>query len=399
LTTEVARIVRDQHFDYVSWTGGALAAKFAETLWGAHPFMREADRTDYVRAYMADLARVQTLDGQIDFIYADPFIRQPDAASAAARAERDALRASLEQRQSLAEAVLEGQTAAVLVGEGFGIGGQLLPPMAMRFARVPNFMVLSPRDRVEFTYGFAIQPAGVEEQTALETAVETAREDVSALIVPLGGIALFPAMILERSSIPASLDTFAHEWLHHYLAFYPLGLGYEFDNETRIINETAATLFGREVSRLVLARYYPDLLPAASRQPYAPVVSAPLAIPAYAPQPAPPQPTAFDYGAAMNETRLRVDELLAQGQVDEAEAYMEIRRQLFVANGYLIRRLNQAYFAFYGGYQSGTPGAGGSDPIGPAVQRVRDQQPTLLAWVTVMRGISTREQLLALAAD
>ena len=98
----------------------------------------------------------------------------------------------------------------------------------------------------------------------------------------------------------------------------------------------------------------------------------------------------------MNETRLRVDELLAEGRVEEAEAYMEERRELFIANGYVIRKLNQAFFAFYGGYQSGTPGEGGSDPIGPAVQAIRDASPSIHAWIGYLRGVTTRDELLVL---
>ncbi|MEO8396352.1 MAG: hypothetical protein ABI700_25390, partial [Chloroflexota bacterium] len=66
-----------------------------------------------------------------------------------------------------------------------------------------------------------------------------------------------------------------------------------------------------------------------------------------------------------------------------------------VAHGYGIRKLNQAYFAFYGGYQSGTPGEGGSDPIGPSVQAIRDQSATIFQWIEAMRGITTRDELLA----
>jgi hypothetical protein len=65
-----------------------------------------------------------------------------------------------------------------------------------------------------------------------------------------------------------------------------------------------------------------------------------------------------------------------------------------VENGYRIRKLNQAYFAFYGGYQSGTPGVGGSDPIGPAVQAVRDQSGSIFEWIATMRSITTREALI-----
>ena len=97
----------------------------------------------------------------------------------------------------------------------------------------------------------------------------------------------------------------------------------------------------------------------------------------------------------MNETRVTVDQLLADGKVDQAEAYMEQRRELFVAHGYLIRKLNQAYFAFYGGYQTASPGEGGSDPIGPAVAAIKAQSTSIYDWIATMRGIVTRDQLLA----
>ncbi len=78
----------------------------------------------------------------------------------------------------------------------------------------------------------------------------------------------------------------------------------------------------------------------------------------------------------MHATRVRVDELLAAGRVEEAEQYMEERRALFVENGYMIRKLNQAYFAFYGSYAD-QPGATGSDPIGPALRELRYYSPSL----------------------
>jgi hypothetical protein len=52
----------------------------------------------------------------------------------------------------------------------------------------------------------------------------------------------------------------------------------------------------------------------------------------------------------MRETRKTVDCYLSQGKIEEAERYMEERRKEFVAHGYHIRKLNQAYFAFHGIY-------------------------------------------------
>src|SRR5690606_18337922 len=123
--------------------------------------------------------------------------------------------------------------------------------------QMPNVLIVSPRDEIRFDVSITLDPMPVDAMDAPETAID-AKLDVASLIAPLGGIALYPAMILETSSIRSALEVFAHEWLHHYLLFFPLGLEYDFAGETRIINETTANLFGREVSLLVLARYYPD---------------------------------------------------------------------------------------------------------------------------------------------
>jgi hypothetical protein len=70
----------------------------------------------------------------------------------------------------------------------------------------------------------------------------------------------------------------------------------------------------------------------------------------------------------MRETRLEVDRLLAEGRVEEAEAYMDARREELVDNGYNVRKLNQAYFAFHGSY---AVGAAATDPIGAKLRALR----------------------------
>ena len=52
----------------------------------------------------------------------------------------------------------------------------------------------------------------------------------------------------------------------------------------------------------------------------------------------------------MRQTRLATERLLSEGKIEEAEAYMEERRSLLVENGYFVRKINQAYFAFHGSY-------------------------------------------------
>jgi hypothetical protein len=374
------------HFDFITWELEALRAKTEQSLFGQHAYMTETNRVQFVRDYMADLRHAQDLDAQITNAYLDPSIADAASMTSILRAERDSLREDLAQRQSIAEAILEGQVATVLVEEDFGIMGQLWPPMSMRFTGMPKLLVTSPRDEIRMENSIVLDPIPIDEMSALED--ELIQEyEISALVVPLGGIALYPAMINESSNLAFTIETYAHEWLHHYLYFHPLGWSYftgdAFAGEARIVNETTADLFGKEIAALVIARYYPEL----------PLPQLPTYMPA---SPLEPEPNAFDFAGEMNETRVRIDNLLAEGQVDEAEAYMEERRVFFYENGFRIRRLNQAFFAFYGGYQAGggMAGAGGADPIGPAVIAIRRQSSSIYDFVMSLQEVTSREELL-----
>ena len=83
----------------------------------------------------------------------------------------------------------------------------------------------------------------------------------------------------------------------------------------------------------------------------------------------PADPEAFDFNAAMRETRLEAEALLAEGKIEEAESYMEERRQFIDDNGIFIRKINQAFFAFHGSYATG---AASLSPIGDLLEELRD---------------------------
>ncbi len=153
------------------------------------------------------------------------------------------------------------------------------------------------------------------------------------------------------------------------------------------MNETTASITGNEVGTYVVKKYYPELY--VPPPPPAP----PSSNPAPTPTPDPNTPPPFDFRAEMHTTRVHTDELLAAGKIDEAEAYMEQRRQLFWQNGYLIRKLNQAYFAFHGAYADVPGGAAGEDPVGPAVRALREQSPSLADFVNTIAWMTSFDQL------
>jgi hypothetical protein len=142
---------------------------------------------------------------------------------------------------------------------------------------------------------------------------------------------------------------------------------------------------------LILLKYYPEHVPP---EPQLPQTDTPL------PRPEPdPNPNAFDFRAEMRVTRVEVDRLLAEGRIVEAEHYMEARRQFFWQNGFPIRKINQAYFAFYGAYND-APGGGaaGEDPVGPAVVAYRERFDELSDFLRSIAKVDSFEELMGLLA-
>jgi hypothetical protein len=387
LSTQVNRMLAGEQFNFAGWEVEALLSKLAHILVSPQRYMDEPARHDFLLDYLGLVADIQRTEWEIHRTYADPAVKDPEMAAAALRAQLVELRAAEEIRQPLAEAILEEQVSCTLINEGFGVLGQELPPVSVHFTPLPALLIVSPRDRIERIFSLGLRHGlDAAQREAIEEHVDVS-QDVSSLVTNIGGLSAYPAMLLESSSLNWMADVAAHEWTHHYLTPLPLGWNYGAAPETRTINETVASIMGEEAGRLMVARYYPELLPPEPEEPEEPEEEAP-----------PPEAPAFDYRAEMRETRIRVDELLAEGKIEEAEAYMEERRQEFVAHNYHIRKLNQAYFAFHGAYAD-QPGAAGADPIGPAVQELRARSPDLYTFVARIAHVTTLAELEAMLEE
>ena len=85
-------------------------------------------------------------------------------------------------------------------------------------------------------------------------------------------------------------------------------------------------------------------------------------------------PGEFNFGAVMRETRLAAEDLLAEGKIEEAEAYMEEQRLFIAEQGIFIRKINQAFFAFHGSYATGDASV---SPIGDQLEELNDRVESL----------------------
>lgn len=409
LIERARNFTRPLEFDYLTWTGDALLVKATQASLAMPAYLPRSSRIRLVAEYLDLVNRLERNEAALNRLYADPTIADKEAAAQTLHAENQRLQARYRLILPSVESILQEQVGVVLVAEGLDTLGTPLPPVLYHTAAVPMGLVISPRDRIEQLANISLRPdLSLEAQIALEDEVAR-RLDVSTLVVPIGGVGVYPTMIMRTANLPWLLSTIAHEWTHNYLQFRPLGMLYDKTPQLRTMNETAASIVGNEIGEKVLAQYYPQLarrpaawlpfsasLPGASpidlwrRSPSVALSFGMLFSPGPLPQPA---AETFDFRAEMRITRVTVDKLLAEGKVAEAEAYMEERRRFFWEHGYPIRKLNQAYFAFYGAYADVPGGAAGEDPVGPAVRTLRERSASLAEFLNRIAWMTSFEEL------
>lgn len=386
---QLRAIVNTNEFDFLTWETAAFLLKGEAILADAPQYLPAQTQKQIVLDFMTLVQETERLNAEIDRIYVDPATADPDEASQDLQKSLVQKRAALAELQPVAEAIVQEQVSTILAEQGFAVLGQAWPPVLMHMTPLPTMLVVSPRDHIERAYSYSLQVGlSTPEHEDLETAV-TDNLNLSALVVPLGGLGTYPAMIMETGNLNWFIEVVAHEWSHHWMGFHPIGYNYGVDVQIRSINETVASTIDKEIALLVVERFYPELVPPPQPETIDSVPSGPD----------PSQPPPFDFNAEMAKTRIVADRLLAEGKIEAAEAYMEARRRYFVNNGFAIRKLNQAYFAFYGAYQAEPGGAPGSDPIGPLVREVRANSVSLQAFMTQMASVGSFADLETLAAQ
>ena len=371
--TETEIAVASHRFNLLAWEAGNVFDKWYHELVALLPWNSPLPRDQRI-ALAEEFFRIggeeRRLEGELLTV---------DESSPEARGIRQRL-AEIHERQDsirpIVEQAVEREISNVLADEGLTSRiGVILPPVDTVLSPSPALMVTSPRDRIfrleNTLLRHGIRPGDREtlERLTLE------ERDLSAIVVDTGGIGTFPSVVSSGSSLHHALTTVAHEWLHNWFFFHPLGQHFWDSPDMTTLNETAATLGGWEIGD----RAYEAMTGIRfDRKPPSP--------------PAERDPDAFDFNAEMRETRQRTEALLARGRIAEAESYMEERRRELLERGYRIRKINQAYFAFYGSYATS---AASVSPIEGQLRDLRQRSDTLGEFLKTVAQFSTYEEFLA----
>lgn len=376
LEDKINEITRPYAFSLFKWELDMFSQEIDAYV--RQPFLADSADSMAVIAYFQLVAHENSLRDQIDGI-------QGGFAEGDAGALQEMLEVFTAERKAIeseAESIIAQQISLAAIG--LGIYNPLdpcwsvrstFPPVKLKLREPPQLLVVSPRDRIDRLTNIMLNPdISQADAVSLEKAIEEL--GVSAIVVGLGGIATYPSFVNNNYGLRTAIDIAAEEWMHQYLFFCPLGFRYALYEmglsqplDIIVMNETLAGMVATELAAEVYERFY-------SQDIGVPVVQ--LAQPS------------FDFYGELCNTRSRVDELLALGKVAEAEAYMEVRRQEFAEHGYYLRKLNQAYFAFYGCYAN-QPGF--ENPIGADMQLLRDKSTSLAEFVQVASSFTSRDDL------
>ena len=380
---KVRAFTRAVEFDYVEWTIDALKVKLKRLPLNTVDYLDREGQRQVIFDYINLIGKIQQVEAELSLIYTNPEIDDPETQAEPIREELNALYQQREDLAPLAESVLQEMISSTVAQMGFTPGGQPVPPVLYHSTPLPWALIVSPRERIEQEANISLETAlTIEEHIQLEEQIAKAL-DVSTLVVPIGGVGTYPTMVAQTTNLNWLAEVTSHEWIHNYLTLRPLGMRYEENPELRTINETTANLAGDEIGAALIAHFFPELVPPPPPEPAEDTAQA-------AP---PPEPVGFDFRAEMHETRIHVDALLADGKVQEAEDYMESQRSVFWENGYRIRKLNQAYFAFHGAYADQPMGSAGEDPVGAAVRLLRARSGSLIEFVDTISEVKSFQEL------
>ncbi len=370
----VGSIVRPYRFSIVGWEFRTLPYEVGQRI-----FVRErpGDGVHEVIQYFSYTERIRTVEAEVEAARAGQGLT--DLASLEADLSR-----LQEQRKVLertVERVIEQQLRDTLIEQGIfnpvtGVRVSF-PPVDFVLGKPPDWLVISPRDKIEAMRELALEPSlSTQQMDNIEASVD--QLGVSSLVVETGGLgATYPTLVANNGSLRFTLNATAEEWLHQYLFFKPLGFLYVLDStilpgnyEIATMNETLAGMVSKEIASMVYEKYYSEY-DAAENQKQA------------------PQPR-FDFNREMREIRIKVDAYLANGEIEQAEEFMNRKQEYLASKDYYIRKLNQAYFAFHGTYADDPTSV---SPIGDDLRRLRAETASLKDFLNKVAAMTSWQEL------
>ena len=372
-------IVKPHLFNIAGWESRAIPQEVNQWIFNRQE--KIDDEIQVVTEYFSSTERIKTLKSAIAAANAgnaESVLASLEAELNGLQEQKIALESMVEK---IIEKIIEKQIRDTLTQQGIYnpiIGLKVgFPPVNFKLEKPPYLLVISPRDRIESMREITLKPSLIlDEIEDVEARVDEL--EVSSLVVSLGGLgATYPTLVTNETSLQSTIETAIEEWLHQYLVFKPLGFLYLLDlaglsrnYEIATMNETLTGMVSKEIGLIVYEKYYSEYKNGVNQN----QVMEP----------------GFDFNREMREIRKAADNYLAQGEIEQAEEFMEQKRQYLTSMGYYIRKLNQAYFAFHGTYADRPAFI---SPIGIELKELRSRSASLKDFLNTVASMTNSQEL------
>ena len=374
VSAEFENSVESHVFSLSNWEVRELSIEAADTLvfWSQEDKLTVKEKSEYVLSYLTAAHLEYRLSRQ-------------ELQRGLSVDEKEALmllREEIKTKELRAQNILAEQLQEILKDEGiinpWNKTGIQFPPPSFRVTKPPRMLVVAHRGKLQEKTRIFIKP-DISEQDIHKLEEDVDKMGYSSLVVGLGGVGTYPSIVIAGSP-KRTIEVIAHEWIHNYMIFTPLGRTSK-TTEQRILEETTASVVDVEIADKLWDRFYEPYLEKEGND-----ESKQIKITQQNTQ------DRINFSEEMRKIRLRVEELLSVGQVRQAERYMEFKRDWLEENGHYVRKLNQAYLTFYSFYATGTY-KDANDGLGAKILRLRELTPSLKVFLETMSNITNVEQL------
>ena len=147
-----------KRFNYFSWTLEALFNKAVSASLKAEKFLPASDQVNLVESYFKQVGLVEQSERALGSVYSAPGQKLNERAIEMAKAELNEAAIRMKKLAPLTEAVIQNQTEATLLAMGFGVGGQIFPPVLYQVSDLPLNLIVSPRDEITTLLSPSLKP-------------------------------------------------------------------------------------------------------------------------------------------------------------------------------------------------------------------------------------------------
>jgi len=205
----VRSFTRGIEFDYLGWTGDAIALKFINSSQGISRYIEPDSQIKLTYDYLNLISGIHQKERELQVLFADPTINDPLAASEEIKSDLSHLYTQRGLLAPFSEEVLQRQMRAVIADLKIGPGRQPFPPVLYHNTPLPKALIVSPRDVIKQEADISLIPVlSLEEQVSLEEKVDS-ELDLSSLVVPIGGVGVYPTMV-ATFKVPSEKNMFIH---------------------------------------------------------------------------------------------------------------------------------------------------------------------------------------------